>query len=225
MGWIVPIRLWGLTGGQDYHCPARPSPATWRERRRWAVGLCVGEFCLLTHCSVLSSLLCRSSSVTRSTVMKRTCRKNLQPLKVSWGWLPTPPRRAGWAPPPPYTNPHPQGQAAPVLHPQYPSSRRAVRRDAQPGGTGPSSLACGPRPALPFPPFCCPAGLRLAPARPCPGPARSRGPSTQSALCSSPCLSPCAVEHLGSPCGEWTFVSPQWGRGQSFCPLNLSSTG
>ena len=189
------------------------------------MGLCVGEFCLLTPCSVMSSLLCRSSSVTRSTVMKRTCRKNLQPLKVSWGWLPTPP-----------------GELGGPLHPLYKSSptgpgctrvastiplfpRGAVRRGAQPGGTAPSPLACGPRPALPFPPFCCPAGLRLAPARPCPGPARSRGPSTQSALCSSPCLSPCAVEHLGSPCGEWTFVSPQWGRGQSFCPLNLGSTG
>lgn len=55
---------------------------------------------------------------------------------------------------------------------------------------------------------------------PWPRPARSRVPGTQSALCSSPGFSPSMVERLGSPCGEWTFVSPQWGWGQSFYPLN-----
>lgn len=105
--------------------------------------------------------------------------------------------------------PHPQGQAAPRFHPKHPTSGRTMRQGVQ------------TRPPWPSLPSAAQHGSGwLLPAAAQARPARSRGPRTQSALCRRACLPSSAVERLGSPCGEWTFVSPQWGRGQSFCPLN-----
>lgn len=167
--------------------------------------------------------------MTRSTAMRRTCRKSCQPSKVSWDWSPHLPA------------PHTQdslfasGEAAPLLLPEcrvpralqdrLPSQRGAGPSTCLQATPGPSPLACGPEPApAPLSPRL-PCRAQVGSCRHCPDPARSRGPSSQSALCSSPGLSPCTRERLGSPCGEWTSVSLQWGRGQSFCPLNPSRTG
>lgn len=54
--------------------------------------------------------------------------------------------------------PHPQGQAAPRFHPKHPTSGRTMRQGVQ------------TPPALALSPLRCPAWLRLAPARCCPGP-------------------------------------------------------
>ena len=63
--------------------------------------------------------------------------------------------------------PHPRGQAAPRFHPEHPTSRRTLRQDAQPRG---HPSPAGPGSTLALSPLRCPAWLRLAPARCCPGP-------------------------------------------------------
>lgn len=97
------------------------------------------------------------------------------------------------------------------LHPGF------IQNTPLPGGleTGcPDPLRPGP--SLPPLPSMAQVGLpAAAQARP----ARSRGPrATISSL--SPRLPPLlrGVERLRSPCGEWTFVSPQWGRAE-FLPI------
>uniref|UniRef100_A0A8C4LK40 Allograft inflammatory factor 1-like EF-hand domain-containing protein n=1 Tax=Equus asinus asinus TaxID=83772 RepID=A0A8C4LK40_EQUAS len=157
--------------------------------------------------------------------------EKLAAFKGKLGLVALPPRRAGLAPHRQDSLPH-----RPRLPPwfiQHAPLPRGLRGGGPGQGHRPFHLSPHhPRPLSPGlqAPACPPppgrlAGLRLAPVRCGPGPARSRGPSTQSTLCGGPGLAPSAVERLGSPCGEWTFVSPQWGRGQSFCPLNAGSTG
>lgn len=140
--------------------------------------------------------------MTRSTAMKRTCRRSSPPSKVSWGCLRHPSGRAGLAPW--YIGfLTPQGQPAPPASSRTPSSWKPVRWGAHPStclhATPDPSPLPSASPTSPIPPAAGQAGLRLAPVRCCPGPARSRGPSTQSALCSSPGLSPPRGSGSGAP--------------------------
>ena len=149
--------------------------------------------------------------------MKRTCRKSSQPLKVSWGWLSPTPRRAGW-PPLALTHsvPHPRGQAAPRFHPEHPTSRRTMRQGAQPRG---HPSPAGPGSTLALSPLRCPAWLRLAPARCCPGPPCSL-PGPQDTMGSlSPRLPPLLRGGASrEPLRRMDVCVATVGQG--FCPLN-----
>lgn len=160
--------------------------------------------------SVLWSHLCRSSSVTRSTAMKKTCRKSLQPSKVSQGCRPNSPQRAGCSLSPWHT-----GLLAPTglgcssdspRMPHFPSgfetevppksqeqalSPSCVPVDLLPACSGPAPLSRG-----------CTVWLRLALILPFQALCTPRAPAYNLPFVSSPCISPTLVEPLRSPCGE-----------------------
>lgn len=136
--------------------------------------------------SVLWSHLCRSSSVTRSTAMKRTCRKSLQPSKVSQGCLPNCPRKS-WLLPQPmaYRTPWPHSSHFSRM-PSFPSGfETGVPQEA---GAGPFfflrhwTSGCRPDLALPSVPWL-PSVAQVGSYPLHPGPVHSQGPGTQSALC------------------------------------------
>lgn len=155
--------------------------------------------------SVLWSHLCRSSSVTRSTAMKRTCRKSLQPSKVSQGCLPNCPRKSWLLPHPWHT-----GLLGPtaLIFLECPASRQALRQGSpkRQEQALSSSSATGPLAAgliWPCPlSHGCPVWLRLAPILSIQALCTPRAPAHNLPFVRSPCLSPSLVEPLRSPCGE-----------------------
>lgn len=86
-----------------------------------------------------------------------------------------------------------------------------------PGPPRPSPA--GPSPPLPLSAPSRPTGLRLAPVTTGQALLAPGAPAHNRLFVTAP-ASPLCGGASRSPCGEWTFVSPQWDRGQSFCPLN-----
>lgn len=160
------------------------STGSWHEP---CLGLLLGDLCL-NPVSLLWSHLCRSSSVTRSTVMKRTCRKSLQPSKVSQGCQLNSPQRAGCSLSPWHMAP--QDWAAALIQPECSTSHWALRQRSPPkeSGAGPFPFLCPCASAAgllwpcPFVPWLH-SVAQVGSHSPHPGPVHSQGPSTQSALC------------------------------------------
>lgn len=153
------------------------STGSWHEP---CLGLLLGDLCL-NPVSLLWSHLCRSSSATRSTVMKRTCRKSLQPSKVSQGSQPNSPQRAGCSLSPWHMAP--QDWAAALIQPECSTCHWALRQRSPPQRVKsrpfplPVSLwiCCRLALALPLCPMAAQCGsgwLPFSPSRPCalPGP-------------------------------------------------------
>lgn len=148
--------------------------------------------------SVLWSHLPRSSSVTRSTAMKRTCRKSSQPSKVSQGCLPNCLRKI-------WLFPQPMAHRTPRLH-RTGLQLRFTQNAPLP--IRPCLLPpplwtpdCRPDLALPSVP-CCSVWLRLAPVLPVQALCTLRAPAHNLLFVSSPCVSPSLAEPLRSPSGE-----------------------
>jgi hypothetical protein len=187
-------------------------------------------------CSALYSCLYRSSSVTRSTMMKRTCQKSLQPSKVSQSWLFHHPQKS-WADclmPGTQYSLAPQDWAVALFHPEPLPSWKNSRQGSQETWRrtctlslchhGPSSLQ-----VLAWPhPAPLPVELRLSPVCSCPphlDPAHSRGPSTQSTLCEQSLPLPLHSGESREPLWRMDACVATVGQGGSFYPLNPSSTG
>lgn len=87
----------------------------------------------------------------------------------------------------------------------------------------PTFLLATPGPLAPRPlPLSAPSrptGLRLGPDTAGQALLAPGAPAHNWLFVSAP-ASPLGGGASRSPCGEWTLVSPQWDRGQSFCPLN-----
>lgn len=143
----------------------------------------------------------------RSSAMRRICQKSLRPSKVSW-CQPLGPwhHLTAWA--------QRTGQWPCSIRKTFKASRRwSLVRGAASPICHRGSLACQPQPgpAL-FSPWDSGQFLSTAPLVLL----APRASVHNQPFVGCPCLPLRMAQCLGSPCGEWTFVSqPPWGEGEA----------